>query len=193
MLGLFNKRIQEFKVYMLRLLSVPVEGAYIIESDIHEDMRGTFFRIFCQDELRSSGLNPNFVQASISTNRLAGTVRGMHYQIAPHTEAKIVRVLVGAIYDVLIDLRRESSTYCQWFGTELSSQNRNALYIPQGCAHGFQTLVNNTEVLYQMSEYYHPESARGVRWNDPLFGLQWRMPISIINERDCTYPDYCEE
>jgi dTDP-4-dehydrorhamnose 3,5-epimerase len=156
-----------------------------------EDGRGFFGRSFCRGEFTERGLNPEIVQCNISFNRYAGTLRGMHYQLAPHAEEKLVRCTRGKLYDVIVDLRQESPTFKQWISLELSVDNRLMLYIPKGCAHGFQTLEDNTEVFYQMSEFYYPESGRGVRWNDPAFGVQWPEGVQmILSDRDRNWPDY---
>ena len=168
-----------------------LQGAFIIELQRLEDERGFFSRSFCRHEFAERGLNPDVAQCNISFNRDAGTLRGMHYQEAPHAEDKLVRCSRGSLYDVIVDLRRESPTFTQWIALELTGDNGRMLYVPKGCAHGFQTLENNTEVFYQMSEFYHPESARGVRWNDPAFGIQWPAGVQvIISERDRNWPDY---
>jgi dTDP-4-dehydrorhamnose 3,5-epimerase len=167
-----------------------LKGAFIIELERLEDERGFFARTFCQEEFAAHGLCTQFVQCSISFNKKKGTLRGMHYQVAPHKEAKLVRCTMGAIYDVILDLRSESPTFKQWVAVELTAENRKMLYIPEGLAHGFQTLVDNTEVFYQMSEFYHPESARGVRWEDSAFGIEWILPITGIAEKDVAYPTW---
>jgi dTDP-4-dehydrorhamnose 3,5-epimerase len=143
---------------------------------------------------RVPGARPGdgLVQCSVSFNRRRGTLRGMHYQVAPHREAKLVRCTMGALYDVVLDLRPDSPTYRRWHGMELSAENRSALFIPPGVAHGFQTLDDNTEVFYQMDEFFAPDSARGVRWNDPAFAIAWPLPDPILSERDRGYPDYQE-
>ena len=166
-----------------------LKGSYIIEPDRLEDERGFFARTFCQEEFKAHGLNLQFVQCNISFNKRKGTLRGMHYQITPHEEEKLVRCTMGAVYDVIIDLRPDSPTFTQWVAIELTAENRKILFIPKGIAHGFQTLVDNTEIFYQMSEFYHPESARGVRWNDPLFGIEWPEPPTIISNKDSEYPN----
>ena len=143
-----------------------LKGAYIIELELLEDERGFFARSFCIDEFKKNGIDFNIVQCNISYNKEKGTLRGMHYQIAPYEEAKIVSCIRGAIYDVIIDLRQESPIYCKWFAVELSAKNYKILYIPKGFAHGFQTLEDDTVVFYQMSEFFHPECTRGVRWDD---------------------------
>jgi len=169
---------------------INLKGAFIIELEKVEDERGFFARSWCQKEFQDHGLNPCIAQCNISYNKKKGTLRGMHYQIAPYEEAKVVSCINGAVYDVIIDLRPDSSTYCQWYGVELSSDNYKMFYIPFGLAHGFQTLKDNTVVLYQMSEFYHPESARGVRWNDPAFGVKWPIKNSIVSTRDNQFPDF---
>jgi dTDP-4-dehydrorhamnose 3,5-epimerase len=162
--------------------------AYIIQPEAIEDNRGFFARTFCCKEFEARGLRPILAQCSLSFNFLRGTLRGMHYQVAPHAEVRLVRCTRGAIYDVLVDLRRGSSTFGKWLAAELSDENRKAVYIPEGVAHGFQTLVDNTEVFYQMSEFYEPASARGVRWDDPAFAIHWPLPPSRISSRDANFP-----
>jgi len=164
-----------------------LKGAYIIEPERLEDERGFFARTFCQKELKEHGLNTCVAQCNISFNKKRGTLRGMHYQVEPYAEAKLVRCTMGTIDDVALDLRLDSLTFKQWIGVELSAENRRMLYIPEGLAHGFQTLTDDTEVFYQMSEFHHPESARGVRWDDPAFGVEWPLNNPIISVRDRTY------
>ncbi len=165
-------------------------GAYLVEPQRHEDDRGFFARTWCVEEFKQHGLNPNLVQCNVSFNKKKGTLRGMHYQAAPHEEVKLVRCTRGALYDVIIDLRRDSTTFKQWFGVQLTAENRKALYIPEGFAHGFQTLEDETEVFYQMSEFYHSESARGLRYDDPAFGIEWAAPEITVSEKDDTNPKY---
>ena len=167
-----------------------LKGAFIIEPERLEDERGFFARTFCRKEFEAHGLNPNLVQCSVSYNRLKGTLRGMHYQIPPHEEAKLIRCTMGAIYDVMLDLRPNSPTYRQWVSAELTGENRLTLYVPEGIAHGFQTLQDQTEVLYQMSEFYNAESARGVRWDDPFFAIQWLGKPLVISRKDESYRDF---
>lgn len=159
-------------------------GAYLVDLERREDERGFFARSFCKNEFNAMGLDDCVAQCNISFNHKKGTLRGMHYQIPPHAEAKLVRCTRGAIYDVIVDLRRDSTTFMKWYSVELAAENRAALYIPKGFAHGFQTLVDDTEVFYQMSEFYAPESARGFRWDDPQFGITWPLPVSQISEKD---------
>ena len=167
-----------------------LKNAYIIEPERLEDYRGFFARTFCTREFNTYGINSKFVQCNISFNISKGTLRGMHYQSKPHEEAKLVRCTMGAIYDVVIDLRPESNTFREWVSIELTSENRKMVYIPEGFAHGFLTLEDNTEVFYQMSEFYAPESSRGVRWNDPAFNILWPADVNVISEKDKTYPDF---
>ncbi len=167
-----------------------ITGVFIIEPELIEDERGSFARTFCRREFARHGLNPNLVQCNISFNRKRGTLRGMHYQAEPHAEAKLVRCTRGEIFDVAVDLRPDSPTYRDWVGVELSAENRRALYIPEGLAHGFITLTDDTEVFYQMSESYHPECARGVRHDDPAFGIDWPLRAICISKKDSTWPDF---
>lgn len=167
-----------------------LQGAYIVELDPAEDERGFFARSWCENEFRAAGLAPRLCQCNISFNRRKGTLRGMHYQDDPFPEAKLVRCTMGSIYDVIIDLRRDSSTFCQWLSVELAAANRRMIYVPAGFAHGFQTLEDNSEVFYQMSEFYHPERARGVRWDDPAFGIRWPDDQRTISAADMSYPDF---
>ena len=170
--------------------STKLQDAYIIEPKKLEDERGFFARTWCEREFRDRGLNPNLVQCNISFNKTKGTLRGMHLQVAPCAEAKLVRCTKGAIYDVIVDLRPDSPSYKQWLGVELTPANHKALYVPEGFAHGFQTLADNTEVFYQMSQFYAPECARGYRWNDPSFGITWPEEISVISSKDRNLTDY---
>ena len=165
-----------------------LKGAFIIEPELHLDERGFFASTWNQREFADRGLEARVVQSNVSLNLRRGTLRGMHFQISPHQEAKLVRCTSGSIFDVIIDLREESPGLHQWVGVELSVTNRLMLFVPEGFAHGFQTLEDNTEVAYQISEYYHPESARGLRWDDPVIGITWPLPISVISERDRNHP-----
>lgn len=172
------------------LKETKLKGAYVVELKPMEDERGFFARTFCQKEFVAYGLNPKLVQCSISYNKRKGTLRGMHYQVSPMAEAKLVRCTRGAMYDVIIDLRSESPTYCEWIAVELNADNHRMIYIPEGFAHGFQTLMDDTEVFYQMSEFYAPECARGLRWDDPVFGIVWPDDKRIISEKDMNYSFY---
>ncbi len=165
-------------------------GVYTIEQERLRDERGFFARTYCSREFKERGLNPVFVQCNTSFNSTKGTLRGMHYQAAPYEEAKLVRCTMGAIYDVIVDLRTDSGTFKKWISVELNDMTGTMLYIPGGVAHGFLTLKDNTEVFYQMSEFYMPLYAKGVRWSDPAFDIKWPMEVQMISERDRTYPDF---
>lgn len=167
-----------------------LKGVFIIEPERLEDERGFFARTWCRRVFEEHGLNSQLAQCSISFNRTRGTLRGMHYQEKPYEEAKLVRCTHGMIYDAVIDLRRCSSTFKRWIGLELTADNHRMLYIPEGFAHGFQTLEEHTEVFYQMSQFYAPDYAKGVRWNDPAFDIRWPADVSVISERDRSYPDF---
>ena len=167
-------------------------GAYVIDLEPHRDERGFFARAWCQREFEAHGLNPRLVQCNISYNETRGTLRGMHYQAPPHEEAKLVRCTRGRLYDVIIDLRSDSPTYKEHVGIELNDENRTMLYVAEGFAHGFLTLEDDTEVFYQMSAFYAPEVARGVRWDDPAFDIYWPAPVRHIKDRDQHYPDFAE-
>ncbi len=169
-----------------------LRGAYVIEPERRVDFRGYFARTFCEKEFAALGLETRIAQCSVSFSQRKGTLRGMHYQLAPFEEVKVVRCLRGAIFDVIIDLRPESSTFKRYFAAELNDRNGNALYVPIGFAHGFQTLTDNTEVFYQMSQYYSESHARGVRWNDPTFAIAWPKDKRTILKRDQDYPDFVE-
>lgn len=180
-----------------------LKGVYIIDIERLEDERGFFARSWCQREFEAHGLNPRLTQCNVSFNIKRGTLRGMHYQVKPFEEAKLVRCTTGAIHDIIIDIRPDSATYCQWIGVDLAAScspltahrsrltaDHRMLYVPEGFAHGFLTLEDNTEVLYQMSEFYAPECARGIRWNDPALAIEWPSEINVISDRDRSYPDF---
>jgi dTDP-4-dehydrorhamnose 3,5-epimerase len=168
-----------------------LKGAFVIDIERKEDERGFFARTFCVDEFQAHGLNARLIQCSVSFNHRRGTLRGMHWQDPPHAECKLVRVTRGGILDVIIDLRSGSPTYKQHVAVELTAENRRQVYVPEGFAHGYQTLEDNTEVSYQMSAAFAPVLSRGVRWNYPAFGIQWPdTPQRFINERDANYPDF---
>jgi dTDP-4-dehydrorhamnose 3,5-epimerase len=163
----------------------------VVELERHEDERGFFARIWDPGELGSAGMTPDLAQASISRSTRAGTLRGMHFQASPHEEAKLVRCVRGAIFDVVLDLRPDSTTYLAWYGVRLDEDNGKALYVPEGCAHGFQTLVQDSDVLYLISSPYVAESSSGVRWDDPAFAIEWPEAAErTIGERDLAWPDY---
>jgi dTDP-4-dehydrorhamnose 3,5-epimerase len=170
-----------------------IDGVWVIEPERHEDERGFFARTWDPDEFAERGLNPELAQCSISFNRACGTLRGLHYQAPPHEEAKLVRCTAGAIFDVAVDLRPDSSTFRDWFGIELSAENRLALYVPEGCAHGFLTLADDSEVHYQISQDYVPDAGRGFRWDDPAFAIRWPREVVVINDRDRSYADFRPE
>jgi dTDP-4-dehydrorhamnose 3,5-epimerase len=175
----------------MRFIPVSVEGAYVIELEPVGDERGSFARIWCEQEFADAGLTAHLSQCSISRNTHAATLRGLHYQLYPNEEAKLVRCTRGAIYDVVLDLRPESETYLKWHAVELSPENGSALFIPEGCAHGFQTLTDDSEVLYLISHPYAPESSTGVRWDDPVFGIEWPPAASrTMSEKDRSWPDW---
>lgn len=180
-----------------------IKGAYIIDIEKLKDERGFFARSWCQKEFEAHGLNSRLVQCNISFNLKKGTLRGMHYQAAPYEEAKLVRCIRGSIYDVIIDIRPSSDSYCNWIGVELTAPgskpqalpsqlkaNYRMLYIPEGFAHGFLTLEDNSEVFYQMSEFYSPDHARGFRWNDSAFGIEWPSDVNVLSDRDRSYLDF---
>lgn len=172
----------------MKFLATPLEGAFVVELARIEDERGFFARSFCQEEFRAHGLSPVVAQCNVSWNQRKGTLRGLHFQAKPHEEAKLVRCTRGAIWDVIVDLRNESPTRLRWHAVELNAGNRLGLYIPEGFAHGFQTLQDDSEVLYQMAESYHPGLARGVCWNDLKIGVAWPLANPILSERDLSYP-----
>jgi dTDP-4-dehydrorhamnose 3,5-epimerase len=168
----------------------PLRGAFVIEPELLEDARGFFARTWCAREFQKHGLETQVAQCSTSFNKKKGTLRGMHFQAAPFAETKIVRCARGAIYDVVIDLRAGSPAFAHHFATVLTADNRKMLYVPAGFAHGFQTLEDDTEVFYQISEFYSASHARGVRWDDPAFGIQWPPDERTIVDRDRSYPDF---
>lgn len=180
------------RAYVANMLFHQTElpGVFEIHLEPHIDDRGFFARSWCRQEFEAHGLNPKLVQCSISFNVRKGTLRGMHFQAPPHAEAKVVRCTQGAIYDVVLDLRPSSPAYRRWIAVVLSSANRIMVYIPEGCAHGFLTLEDKTEIFYQMSEFYDAESARGVRWNDPAFAISWPENVEVISAQDAAHPDF---
>ncbi len=174
----------------MKYIETSLPGVYVIEIEPVTDNRGFFARTWCRNEFASRGLESHLAQCSVSFNHNRGTLRGMHYQAHPLEECKLVRCTMGAIYDVVLDLRIESPTYLKWISVELTADNRKMVYVPKGMAHGFQTLVDNSEVFYQITVPYKPDYARGVRWDDPAFSIQWPVPDPIMSERDRSYPDY---
>jgi dTDP-4-dehydrorhamnose 3,5-epimerase len=170
-----------------------LKGSFIIEIEKLEDSRGFFARAWCQKEFEAMGLVPEFVQSNVSFNKTRGTVRGMHYQAAPFEETKLVRCTRGKIFDVIIDLRPASITYKQWTSVELTEDNYRMFYVPKGFAHGYQTLTDNTEVCYHVSQFYIANAERGVRYNDPAFAIEWPIKAErIISEKDNNWPDYTD-
>jgi len=174
----------------MKFKATKLPGAFEIEPDRISDERGFFAVTWRPDEFVANGLDPKFDQCSIAFNKVGGTVRGMHYQIAPHEETKLVRCTLGAICDVLVDLRKDSPSYLEWIAVELTAENRKMLYVPANVAHGYYTLEDRSEVYYQMGGLYNPSCARGVRWNDTAFGVKWPGPVQVINSRDAQYPDF---
>jgi dTDP-4-dehydrorhamnose 3,5-epimerase len=171
-------------------LETKLAGVFEIHLDPMADERGFFARTWCKKEFEDHGLNSNIAQCSVSFNQRKGTLRGMHYQAAPFAETKVVRCTKGAIFDVVVDLRLESPTFKDWIGVELTAENRNSLFVPEGCGHGFLTLEDESEIFYQISEFYNAGSAMGVRWDDPAFQIVWPALPQVISERDRTYPDF---
>ncbi len=172
----------------MKFSSTPLPGAYLVDLEAHVDERGSFARCYCDDEFAAQGLETRWPQMNLSRNTRRGTLRGMHFQAEPHGEAKVVRCVRGAIFDVLVDLRRGSATRFQWHGVELSAANGRAVYVPRGFAHGFQTLEDDSEVLYLMSNRYVPGAERGFRWDDPDVGIEWPLPASVVGARDAAWP-----
>ncbi len=170
--------------------ATEITGAYVIDVEQRRDERGFFARAWCQREFAAHGLTAQVVQTNISYSKHRGTLRGMHFQRAPYAEAKLVRCTRGAIYDVIIDLRPDSPSYRRWIGVELSAATYRMLYVPEGCAHGFQTLVDDTEVTYQVSQFYTPDAEGGVRYNDAAFNIAWPLEVTVISDKDRQWPDY---
>ena len=174
----------------VKFTETKLKGAFIIEIDKLKDERGFFARSWCQKEFEEHGLEARIVQANVSYNRHKGTLRGMHYQIAPYQECKLIRCTRGAIYDVIIDLRTDSPTFKHWVGVELTADNYTMFFVPADFAHGFQTLTDETEITYQVSQFYMPGSEKGIRFDDPAFDIQWPQEVAIISEKDRTWPDF---
>lgn len=176
--------------FTMRFHETTIPGVFEIYLEPRIDDRGFFARSWCAAEFESRGLNPKLVQCNVSFNERKGTLRGIHYQATPFGESKLVRCTRGSIYDVVVDLRPQSTTFRRWICAKLTAANRHMLYVPEGCGHGFLTLEDGTEVFYQMSEFYCEEAARGVRWDDPAFSIVWPESVQVISERDRTYPDF---
>jgi len=176
----------------MRFESTPLSGVFVIHLDKRGDERGFFARVFCKEEFAKQGLVTGFVQVKNSRSAEVGTLRGMHYQLGEHAETKVVRCIGGVLYDQVLDIRPESETFGESFGLELSAENRTMLYVPKGFAHGFLTLSEGAEILYFVDAFYSPEFERGIRWNDPRFGLEWPMEPKVVSERDQGHPDFDE-
>ncbi|MEQ1354548.1 MAG: dTDP-4-dehydrorhamnose 3,5-epimerase [Candidatus Acidiferrum sp.] len=174
----------------MKFTETPLRGAFVIEQEPHHDERGFFARTFCAEEFAKHGLDSRVVQCNLSSNAKAGTLRGMHFQAPPASEAKLIRCVRGAIHDVVVDLRPQSATYRQHFALELSMENRRALFVPELFAHGFQTLTDEAEIEYQMSEYHTPDAARGFRYDDPAFAIRWPLEVSVISPKDLAWPPF---
>ena len=176
----------------MKFTETPLQGAFVVELEPHQDERGFFARTFCAAEFAKHGLDARVVQCNLSSNRKAGTLRGLHFQSPPVSEAKLVRCVRGAIHDVVVDLRPQSATYRQHFVVELSAENRRALFVPDLFAHGFQTLTDHAEIEYQMSEFHTPGAARGIRYDDAAFAIRWPLPISLISSQDLAWPPFSD-
>lgn len=174
----------------MKFATTPVDGAYVIDVNRIGDSRGYFGRLWCERELEKHGLLAHIKQSNIGFSPEAGTLRGLHYQKAPHQEVKIVRCTRGAVFDVVVDIRRDSPTYRKWYGIELNPDNSSMLYVPEGCATGYLTLMDNSEIYYNTSEFYAPDSATGIRHDDPLFDIDWPGEIKTISDNDTNWPDY---
>ncbi len=174
----------------MHFTETKLKGLYLVDLERREDHRGFFARAWCQHELGEQQLETQFVQANDSYNPLRGTIRGLHYQIAPYEEVKYVRCISGAVYDVSVDLRSDSPTFGQWIGVELTAHNRRMLYVPKGFAHGYLSLLDDTEVLYLVSAYYTPGAVRGLRYDDPALGITWPIPIEVVSEADKAWPGF---
>lgn len=171
----------------------PLTGAYLVDLELRKDSRGFFARAWSQDEFEKQGLNTRIVQCNTSFNHRVGTVRGLHYQKPPHAEVKLIRCTRGAIWDVIVDLRPESSTYKRWFGIDLTAENRRMLYVPENFAHGYITLEPATETFYQVSEFYSPEHEAGIRWNDPALGIIWPIEPEVVSDKDAQHPGFVDQ
>lgn len=177
----------------MKFTETPIAGAWIIDLEKRGDDRGFFARLFCAREFDEHGLVTKFVQANNSLSAVKGTLRGMHYQLPPRTETKLIRCIQGALWDVILDLRQNSPSFGRWFGAELSAANRRMMYAPKGCAHGFLTLTEDAESFYLVDEFYSPEHERGVRWNDPRFDIRWPHEPTLISEKDSHHPDFAPD
>jgi len=175
----------------MNIVETSVQGAFLIEPEKMTDDRGYFMRAYCTRELQEAGIKMPVAQANLAGSRHKGTLRGMHYQVAPHEEGKLVRCTRGSLFDVVLDIRADSSSYGQWYGTELTASNHNMLYVPPGCAHGYLTLEKNVEAYYLVSEYYSPGAEQGIRWNDPGFSIDWPVKDHLVmSDKDQAWPDF---
>ncbi len=172
----------------MKFIKTPLEGAYVVELEKREDERGFFARAFCVDEFAEHGLKTEIKQSNLSGSVQKGTTRGLHYQVAPMAEVKFIRCIKGSVFDVLVDMRPESPTYKQWFGIELTEENQTAIYIPEGFAHGHQTLEDNSQIMYLTTQVYSPEHERGIRWNDPAIGVKWPLEPTVVSDKDQAWP-----
>ncbi len=174
----------------MRFLETPIAGAWLVEPETRTDERGFFARLWCRDEFAARGLRADFVQCNDSFSVSRGTLRGLHYQAAPHGEIKLVSCIRGRVFDVLVDLRQDSPTFLKWFGADLTAENRRMLYVPEGCAHGYLTLEDASEVVYPVTTPYHPEAERGLRWNDPAIGIKWPIEPTAMSPKDRQWSDW---
>ena len=174
----------------MQIEETSIEGALVISFDQHADARGSFERLYCANELINIGIKKKIAQINFAHTASKSTIRGLHYQVSPYKEIKIVRCISGAIYDVIVDLRHEMSSYGSWFGITLSRENRNILVVPEGCAHGYQALTNCTDVIYPTTGFYSPSHEKGIRWNDPFFNISWPLSNPIVSEKDFSFPDF---
>ncbi len=177
----------------MRFVATELKDAWMVELDFHRDHRGGFARCFCAREFAERGLNPTVAQCNVSFNPRQGTLRGLHYQLPPAAESKLIRCTRGAVYDVIVDLRPDSPTYRQYFGVELSASNHRALYVPEMFAHAYQTMTDNTEVVYQVGEFYSPGHEKGIRYDDPAFAVEWPLPVNVISDKDSAWPLFADE
>ena len=176
----------------MKFTETKLKGAFVVEIEKLSDERGFFARSWCQKEFEAHGLNARLVQANVSYNHKKGTLRGIHYQIAPYQECKLISCTRGAIYDVIIDLRPDSPTYKQWTGVELTADSYHMFFVPEDFGHGFQTLTDETEITYQVSQFYTPGSEKGIRFDDPVFNIQWPLDAAVISEKDKNWPDFTD-
>ncbi len=170
--------------------ATDLDDAFVIDIEKYEDERGFYARAWCKEEFEKQGIMTEFVQSNLSFSHVRGTLRGLHYQLSPHQEAKLIRCISGAIFNVIIDLRPASPTNCQWFGVELSANNRRMLFVPEGFANGFISLLDNTEIFYSVTQDYHPESERGLRFDDPKIAINWPTPVTKISDKDLGWPPF---